>query len=302
MIDKYQKLVGKLVVDRVKVNEPLSRHTTFKIGGPADLFYEASSREDLIKVIRVIREVEVPDFILGGGSNILVGDKGFRGIVIKIQNSKIKIQNDNAKCKIYAEAGVKVSVLLEELVKNSAAGFEFMAGIPGTIGGAVRGNAGAWQQNIGGLVKRVKILSAGGKVIWIDKKNCSFKYRDSRFKHNDEIILAVEFILSLGQKEEIDKKINNYLNERSIQPKEPSAGCVFVNPKPHSAGRLIEECGLKGKQIGGAKISEKHANFFVNVGGAMASEVVALIVLAKQKVKEKFDIDLKEEIVRVGEF
>jgi len=298
MNNKYKELIKKLGKEKVGLNEPLSVHTTFIIGGPADLFYEAQSEEELIKAVELAGEMGIAIFILGAGSNILVGDKGFRGIIIKLSNCELRIENGT----VTTGAGLPMSTLINKCLENSLTGLEFMVGIPGTVGGAVRGNAGAWQENIGDYVNRVKILSSNGEVIWIDKDNCSFEYRDSRFKHNAEIILAVEFNLEKKDNQKIKEKIMFYTSKRLGQPKEPSAGCIFVNPKPQSAGELIEKCGLKNSQCGGAKISEKHANFIINLGGAKAAAVVELIDLAKSKVKEKFNINLYEEIVRVGEF
>jgi len=208
----------------------------------------------------------------------------------------------SAKYKVLVDAGVNMSNLINECLNNSLTGLEFMAGIPGTVGGSIRGNAGAWQNGISESVSRVKVLTEDNKVKWVDKEECQFSYRDSRFKHNKEIILAAELILEKGDSEQITRLIEENLKKREEQPKEPSAGCVFVNPKPLSAGKLIEECGLKGTRIGNAQISEKHANFVINLGGATAKDVVSLISLTKAKVKEKFNIDLKEEIVRIGEF
>lgn len=297
MNQKYEEL-KKIIGEKVKENVSLADYTSFKIGGPADLFYEAETENDLVRVLGVVREMKVPYFILGGGSNILVGDKGFRGLIIKLSNCELNTANDT----VLASAGVPMVVLLDECRENSLKGLEFMAGIPGTVGGAVRGNAGAWQKSVGERVLRVKILSDSDEIKWIEHKDCSFTYRESRFKHNGEIILAVEFKMNKGKKEEIEDQIKTYHDKRLGQPKEPSAGCIFINPKPKSAGELIEECGLKGKQIGGGRISENHANFIINTGGAKASDVITLIEMSKQTVKEKFNIDLREEIVRVGEF
>ncbi len=297
MNKKYQELIKQFGEDRVKVNEPLSRYTTFRIGGPADLFYEAKSEKEFIKVIVKVRNIGVPYFILAAGSNVLISDKGFRGIIIKLSNCGLQIENST----VVADAGLLIMILLNKCRENSLTGLEFMAGIPGTIGGAIRGNAGAWRQNIGDFVKRVKILSVTGEVSWIDKNNCSFSYRESRFKNNDEIILGVEFLLKIGEGREIDLKIQEFLKKRETLPKEPSAGCVFVNPKPQSAGELIDKCGLKKSQFGSAQISGLHANFIVNLGGAKAVEVESLLKLAKSEVKRQFGVDLKEEIVKIGE-
>jgi len=296
MAQKYLKIIEKLGQGRVKLNEPLAKHTTFKIGGPADLFYEAKTTKELIKVIKLIKKLRIPYFVLGGGSNILVADEGFRGIVIKMSNVKCQMSNG----KIIAGAGVSLGELLKLAAKNSLAGLEFAAGIPGTVGGAVRGNAGAWQQAIGDKVVGVKVLTPTGRIKWLKAADCQFSYRQSRFKKTKEIILEVELKLEKGDKKEIEAKIRENLAKRASQPTQPSAGCIFVNPKPLSAGKLIEKCKLKGRQIGEAQISSQHANFIVNLGRAKAQEVIKLIKLIKKKVKEKFGIDLKEEICFVG--
>lgn len=298
MNQNYQKIIEQLEVGNVRFDEPMADHTTFKIGGPADLLVEVENEEELVRILEALKEMKVPYFVLGGGSNILVGDKGFRGLVIKLSNPSLEIENNI----VLAGAGVPIAVLLDECKKNSLAGSEFMAGIPGTVGGSIRGNAGAWQNGIGEKVSRVKILTEDGEVKWISKEECQFSYRDSRFKHNKEIILAAELVVEKGDTEEITRLIEENLEKRAKQPKEPSAGCVFVNPKPLSAGKLIEECGLKGETVGNAQISERHANFIINLGGAKAIDVVLLIDLAKKEVKEKFNINLKEEIVKIGEF
>lgn len=300
--NRYDALVKLLGSEKVRKNVSLAEYTTFKIGGPADLFYEAETEEDLVSVFKAVKEFGIPYFVLGGGSNILVGDKGFRGIVIKVKNKGIKIQEENGKYKVIVQAGEMISDLLNELSERSLTGLEFMAGIPGTVGATVACNAGAWQRNLSEAVIKVKVLTKDCKIKWIDKENCMFDYRTSKFKGGDDLILAVELELTRGEKAEITEQIGINLEKRRVQPREPSAGSIFINPKPLKSGALIEECGLKGTQIGGAKISEKHANFIVNTGGAKASDVIALINLAKEKVKEKFNIDLQEEVVRMGEF
>ncbi len=302
MDEKYQSIIALLGEERVEKNVLLANYTTFKIGGPADLFFVAETEEDLARAVGVARNESLSFLVLGGGSKLLVGDGGFRGLVIKVKNPDLEIAEEG-EMRVTVGAGMVTGDLIEKLAQKGIAGLEFMAGIPGTVGGAVRGNAGAWQQSIGDKILRVKVLSPEGKISWLNEKECQFGYRTSRFKRGSgEIILAAEFGLSRGEPAEMRERMGEILEKRRQQPKEPSAGSVFINPKPKAAGEMIEACGLKGKQIGGAKISEKHANFIVNVGKAKASDVVALIELGKQKVKEKFNIDLKEEIVRVGEF
>lgn len=274
----------------------LAPYTTFKIGGPADYFEKANTTHELIEAISFAKRQKIPYFILGKGSNILVSDDGFRGLVIKIQDTRFKIQ----EARIFAASGLPLRKLVDLAAANCLTGLEFLVGIPGSVGGAIRGNAGAWQQGIGDKVDRVQILNDQAKTCWLNQTDCQFSYRGSRFKKSREIILAVELQLTKGDPQAIKAKMADYLQRRSGQPKQPSAGCIFVNPKPEAAGRLIEECGLKGRQIGQAQISPHHANFIVNLGGARASEVLTLIKLAKKAVKEKFRIDLELEIQLVG--
>jgi UDP-N-acetylmuramate dehydrogenase len=295
--------------------------TTFKIGGPARYFFVAKNKEDLKNAILWAKKKKLPFFILGGGSNVLFSDKGFNGLVIKMQNTQYKIRNT----KIVAEGGVSLQKLVLESVKRGLSGLENLAGIPGTLGGAIWGNAGAFGREIGDLVEEVKILQiANGKlqIVNFKKEDCKFGYRESIFKRKENwIILEAILRLKKGKKKEIEEKIKEILRLRKEkQPLEfPSAGSVFKNvpikkvPKEIrekfkekikdgflSAGVLIEAAELKGFQIGGAKISEKHANFIVNVGKAKASDVKELIEKIKKEVKKKFKIQLEEEIKLVG--
>ncbi len=280
----------------MKKNQLLAPYTTFKIGGPADWFCETKNEQEIVEAIKFAKEKKLAFFILGNGSNLLVSDDGFRGVVIKMENEEVQINNE----KILAKAGINLNKLANIAQENSLLGIEFMVGIPGTLGGVVFGNAGAWQQNIGDKVERVKILDKDNQFKWLNHDECQFSYRQSRFKKNKEIILAVELKLKKDNQNEIEQKINENLQKREGQPKGPSAGSIFVNPKPQSAGDLIEKCGLKGKQIGQTQISQKHANFIVNLGGAKAEDVVKLIALAQKEVREKFRIDLKTEIIFLG--
>jgi len=297
---KLQKELG----NRILRDEPLARYTTFKIGGPAKYFYVAKNEKELVKAVLAARKFNTPYFILGGGGNILVSDNGFEGMVIKMQGVRCKVQGR----RIVAEAGVLLKDLVKLSVENELTGLEWAAGIPGTAGGAILGNAGAFGGEISQVVESAKILDES-TVKELNSKECQFEYRNSVFKRNPNlIILSVEFSLKKGDKEKSESLINDYISRRkSTQPLEyPSAGCTFRNPphnsqdKSKSAGALIEELGLKGKQIGGAKVSEKHANFIVNVGGAKAEDVIILISLIKQKIRGHFGIQMREEIRYVG--
>jgi len=300
-------------------NINLASLTTFQIGGPADYFYEAKNSEELTEAVREAKNNNWPIFILGGGSNILVSDEGFRGAVIKAQNAKCKIQNENT---IFCEAGVLLSKLVAESLKMGATGLEWAIGIPGTIGGAIVGNSGAYGQSISESIKEVEVLN----LTTLTKKtyapdDCQFQYRESIFKKNNEIVLSVVLKLSKNDGQNNLELIKKYLKQRKSKiPPYPSAGSVFKNievknmpPKTLknipaevikaeklAAGYLIEQCGLKGKKIGGAEISEQHANFIINNNFASARDVVTLIELCKKEVEQKFEIKLTEEIRLVG--
>jgi len=290
-------------------NVSLKNYTTFKIGGPAKYFFAAKTKGDLIEAVSVAKKLRLPFFILGGGSNLLISDDGFKELVIKIENLKLKIENS----KLIVDAGVSLSKLVDISTKRGLTGLEWAVGIPGTVGGAVFGNAGAFQKSMKNVVKKVEVFDT--KELRIENyglRDCRFGYKDSVFKRNKNlIILSVALKLKKGKKSEIKKKIKEYLNYRKeTQPLNyPSAGSVFKNPSPSqvflkkfgrasgfSAGELIQKCGLKGKKIGQVQISEKHANFIVNLGNARAKDVKKLINLAKKEVKKKFKINLEEEI------
>ncbi len=291
----------KKELPQIKKNIGLAPYTTFKIGGVADYFFVAETKEDLVRAIKTAREFKLPFFLLAGGSNLLVSDKGFKGLVIKFQISKFKIQNS----RVVAEAGVMLRELINASAKLGLDGFEWLAGIPGTVGGAIRGNAGAFGKSMADLVKTVEVLEIGSKLEIKNYKpeDCQFSYRSSIFKKRKNlVILSVEIQLKKGNKKEIGKNIKRYLDYRKEKHplNLPSAGSIFKNPEDSSAGKLIESCGLKGKKIGQVQISEKHANFIVNLGKAKAEDILKLISLAKQKVKEKFGIELEEEIQFLG--
>jgi UDP-N-acetylmuramate dehydrogenase len=304
----------------VKENVLLKNYTTFRIGGRAKYFFTAKKKEDLIEVIKLAKKIKLPFFILGRGSNLLVSDKGYQGLVIQIKNQKLKIKNQNQKSKIIeTEAGTLLSQLVNIALKNNLRGLEWAMGIPGTIGGAIWANAGAFGYSMADLVKSVEVFEITKLRIRNYKlEDCKFSYRDSIFRHNKNlIILSARLQLKKGQKKEIQKEIKEYLKYRKKkQPLNlPSAGSIFKNPQgilrkltkedefsflPFTAGQLIEKCGLKGKRIGNVRISEKHANFIVNLGEGKAKEVRKLINLIKKRVKKKFGIALEEEIQYLG--
>jgi len=250
----------------------LAKHTTFKIGGPAEYFCTLNNKEDIIKAVKWAKERKLPFFVLGGGSNLLFSEKRYKGLVIK--------------------TGTPLFLYVSK-------GLEWAVGIPGTIEGAVYGNIGAFKKSMKDAVESVEVLDVETEKIKVFKnRDCQFSYRDSIFKRNKNLIILS---VKIKPKKSNPKKIKKYLNYRKeTQPLNfPSAGSVFKNPSGFSAGELIEKCGLKGKKIGKAKISEKHANFIINLGGAKAKDVLKLIKFIKQKVKNKFGIYLQEEIQTV---
>ena len=278
-------------------NISLSKYTSFKIGGPARYFCITKSNEDLIKAVKKVKKLNLPFFILGGGSNVLALDQGYRGLVIKIHNSKLLIHNSS----INADAGVKLEVLVRLSAKESLTGLEWATGIPGTVGGAVYGNAQAFGIKVSDIVKSVEVLDVKTlKIKKLLKKQCQFSAKKSIFKKNRNlIILSVVLSLKKGDKEKIQKEIKEHLNLRKQNHPLgfPSAGSIFVNKTGgFPSSYLIEKAGLKGTKKGGAKVSERHAGFIVNTGEAKAKDVLDLIKVIKQKVKSKFGITLKEEI------
>lgn len=293
----FKILEENLGEGRIKVDEPMGMHTTYRIGGPAEFFYEARNNDEIGSAVGLCRSKEIPYFILGGGSNLLVGDKGIRGMVIRIASYELLVIGS----KMRVNAGVSLAEVVQKAADAGLTGLEFAVGIPGTFGGAVVGNAGAWQQAIGDKITKVYILTSDGEDKWLDQKECGFSYRQSRFKKSGEIVLEAEMELAKRGTEEMRETMKNNLEKRGKQPKEPSAGSVFVNPKPQAAGVLIDSCGLKGHRIGGAMISPLHANFIINTGLAKCKDVLELIDLCQKKVKEKFGIELEREIKVIGE-
>ena len=262
---------------KFRKNILLKKYTTFKIGGPVKYFFEAKTKKDLIEAIKAAKKLKLSFFILGGGSNLLVSDKGFNGLVIKFGEP------------------------LSDLVLK---GLEWASGVPGTVQGAIHGNAGAFGKSMADNVKSVEVLNLNDlKIKKLNNKDCKFGYRDSIFKKQKNlIILSAEMELKKSNKKEIEKKAKEYLKyKKETQPLSFfSAGSIFKNPKNFSAAKLVGECGLKGKKIGKAQISKKHANFIVNLGDAQAEDVKKLINLAKKEVKKKNGIKLKEEIQYLG--
>ncbi len=295
-------LQKKINENNILLNEPMKKHTTFKIGGNADIFVKVNDIEQIKYVLQIVKENEIPLFILGNGSNILVKDEGIRGIVLKIELNEIQILEESNKVKVIVSSGVKLSQLAQKLYKNSIKGFEFASGIPGTIGGAIRMNAGAYGNEMKDIVLETTYIDFNGKIHTISNEEHNFEYRNSRFSNEKVIILSTTLMLEKGNINEIKEKMDNYNEQRKEkQPLEYSnAGSTFKRGEDYITSILIDKCGLKGKKIGKAEVSEKHAGFIVNTGDASFEDVMNLINLVKKEVYEKFNKKLELEIEIVG--
>lgn len=290
ILSKYN-LKSKIIEDVV-----LAPYTSFKIGGKADLFIIPYSWSEFLLIITLLKEFNIPVRILGQGTNILIPDEGIRGAVIKFGQNLGRI-NLLDKERLEVEAGCLVSRLISYMLERNLGGLEFMIGIPGTLGGAVIGNAGAWNKSIGEFVEEVEILDENLKEKILKKGDLVFSYRDSNIRR-DWIIKRVILKVKEKPKEFSLKEIKNYLKERNKKiPKYPSAGSIFKNPKEGPAGYFIDSLGLKGKRIGDAMISYEHANIIVNLGKARSTDVMELIEYVRLKVREAYNINLEPEIV-----
>ena len=289
--------------DRARAGESLSRHTTARIGGPADLLVEAASADDLRDLALEARRRRVPVFVLGGGANILVSDAGVRGLTIVNKARRLEFLESG---RVRAESGVVLPTLARECIARGLSGLEWAVGVPGTVGGAIVGNAGAHGRDTASDVKRVWVLGPDDRVQEWRVEEMAYAYRSSQIKQaarGDYVALAAEFQLARGDRTDLERRAAEF-NEyrRRTQPPGASIGSMFKNPPGDAAGRLIDAAGLKGARVGQAEISRTHANFFVNLGGATARDVMALIEQARQKVREQFGVELELEIELVGDW
>ncbi|WP_027089994.1 UDP-N-acetylmuramate dehydrogenase [Thomasclavelia saccharogumia] len=284
--------VGKIIED-----EPLYKHTTYKVGGPARIYLAVKDIESLVKTIKYCRKHRIKYMIIGRGSNLLFSDKEYEGIIISLNENfnKVKINGSIIK----AQAGVSMISLAYQAAKIGLSGFEFMGGIPGSIGGGIFMNAGAYKYDIASVVKSVTLLNEKSEVVTYNKEQMKFSYRHSICQDNHKlIILEAEFELTAKDPNEIKAVLDKRKERRmTTQPwNMPSAGSVFRNPENKAAWQYIDECGLRGYEIGGAQVSPKHSNFIVNNGYASAKDIYDLIMLVQQKVHEKFNVELKREV------
>ena len=301
-IDNLTKDMREFILQEdIYTNEPMSKHTTFKIGGTADIFVKLRNTEQIEKLLNLCKNKNVPIKIIGNGSNILVKDNGIRGVVAKICTNSYDFLDEET---IRVDAGMLNSKVSRILLENSLTGFEFASGIPGTIGGAVKMNAGAYGSQMSDVVTKTKYIDLENMQIKeITKEEQKFGYRKSIFSTTRRVIIDTTLKLEKADKEHIQEKINqNNESRRTKQPiDKPSAGSTFKRGKDFITAQLIDECGLKGYTIGGAQVSTKHAGFVVNAGDATASDVIELMELIKKKVQEKFNKNIDLEIEVIGE-
>ena len=289
--------------DKVKEVASLAPYTSARIGGPADYLITANSSDELAEIMKFIWQEHWPYFILGGGSNVLISDKGVRGITVLNRAKAIRFEN-GSQPKVWVESGVVFSNLANRCAVKGLSGLEWAATVPGTIGGAVYGNAGAFGGDMAGNLICAEILTESSRERW-SAEEMSYSYRSSVLKRGETkaIVLSAELSLKNATKEEVSVKIGQFSDRRkSTQPPGASMGSMFKNPTGDFAGRLIEAAGLKGTRIGNAEISTVHGNFFVNHGKTQASDIRALIELVQSTVKEKFDVALELEIELIGEW
>ena len=294
-ITEIQNLIPK---ENIYINEPMSKHTSFKIGGPAECFIKIKTIEQLRNILEYEKKDNIPLTVIGNGSNLLVSDDGIKGIVLKIEIEKIDEHIQNDEILITVGSGIKLGAIAQKCLKEEIAGFEFASGIPGTIGGAIRMNAGAHGSEMKDIVKTVTYMTRDGEVHTITNEQAKFEYRKSLFAEKDYIILEVGMQLKKGNAEEIKEKMTEYATYRKEkQPIEyPSAGSTFKRGTDFVTAKLIDECGLKGYQIGGAQISEKHAGFIINKNNATAQDVIKLMEYTKEQVYKKFGKKIEQEI------
>lgn len=297
----YEGLLACLSSEKVKMGELMARHTTFRIGGPADFFVLPENVQEVQNVIGFLKEKGQPYYILGNGSNLLVSDKGYRGTIVCLSRMNGIEEKDGA---ILAQAGALMSKIAAKALENSMAGFEFASGIPGSVGGAVVMNAGAYGGEMKDVIEEVTVLNEENEIVTMRNEELEFGYRTSVVMKRGYTVLSVKIRLEKGEKEKI-KAFMDELKERrtSKQPLEyPSAGSTFKRPEGYFAGKLIQDSGLSGFRVGGARISEKHSGFVINGGDATAEDVNSLMQQVSDKVYEKFGVRLEPEVKRLGEF
>lgn len=286
--------------DEVKINALMKEHINFEVGGPADILLIPSKVEQIIESIKICKQNNIPYFVMGNGSNLLVKDGGIRGVVIKLTGlTNLEVKDEEIK----ADCGVMLKELSDKALENSLTGLEFACGIPGSVGGAVFMNAGAYNGEIKNVIKEAEVITSSGEIITLSKDELELGYRTSKVMKDNSIVINATFKLEKGNKEEIKETIDDLTQKREEkQPLEyPSAGSTFKRPEGYFAGKLIQDSGLKGYSIGGAAVSSKHSGFVINKGNATAKDILDLIAYIQEKVKKQFGVELHTEVRIIGE-
>ena len=299
IIERFSNLLGN---EKVRINEPMNRHTTFRIGGPADYFLLPSSSEEVKGILEICKEESLQYFILGNGSNLLVSDEGYRGVIIQLYRNYGGLTVEGTE--IRAGAGVLLSQIAATARNESLTGFEFAGGIPGTLGGAVVMNAGAYGGELKDVLKEAVVMDREGNIFTVPVEKLAMGYRTSLVKTEGYLVLEAVIFLKKGSQEEIRDTMKDLADRRiSKQPLEyPSAGSTFKRPEGYFAGKLIMDAGLRGYQVGGAQVSEKHCGFVINKGNATAADVCRLMADVQAKVQEQFGVTLEPEVKFLGDF
>jgi UDP-N-acetylmuramate dehydrogenase len=304
MMNQYKnisiKLSNILGAEDIAINEPMKNHTSFKVGGPTDILVSPNNYEQVVEVIKLCNEYKIPFYVIGKGSNLVVRDGGYKGVIVKLTKlSNIAVNREM----IVVQCGADLCRVSDAALENDLTGFEFACGIPGTVGGAVTMNAGAYNGEVSEVIYSALLVDKEGNLLNLDKEQLELGYRTSAVQKHSYTVLEVNFKLIKGDHEKIKNRIDELTRRREEkQPLEyPSAGSTFKRPEGHFTGQLIEECALKGYSIGGAEVSEKHAGFIINKGGASAKDVLSLIAYVQTTVKERFGVELQPEIRIIGE-
>ena len=296
-IDSFKKIYND---SEIKIDENMSNHIHFKVGGPVDILLIPSKVNQVVETLKICKNENIPYFIIGNGSNLLVKDGGIRGVVIKLSNLLFIEVKDNT---IKASSGTLLEDVSKKAVENSLTGFEFACGIPGSVGGAVFMNAGAYDGEIKNVIKEAEVLDRDGNIMVLSKEELELGYRTSKVMKDNLLVLSATFELTKGDKEKIQERVDELTEKReSKQPLEyPSAGSTFKRPEGYFAGKLIQDAGLKGASVGGAAVSEKHSGFVINNDGATAEDVLNLIAHVQNEVKKQFGVELHTEVRIIGE-
>jgi UDP-N-acetylmuramate dehydrogenase len=297
----YNSLLNILNKEDILIDEPMSKHISFRVGGPADILVKPSSEDQIKDILTFAKKENIPYLIIGNGSNLLVRDGGIRGIVIKIAENFNDFSIEGTT--VTAQSGAMLSFMGKAIMRNNLTGFEFAAGIPGTLGGAIAMNAGAYGGEMKDIVKSVRLIDSQGNIVELSNEEMQFAYRKSILSKEEYIVLSAVMELKEGNYEEIRDIMKDLTNKRvTKQPLNlPSAGSTFKRPEGYFAAKLIEDCGLKGLTLRGAQVSDKHCGFVVNLGGAKAKDILDLIYVVKITVYSKFGVMLEEEVKILGE-